>query len=578
MKKTLTKFLAGVLAAGLLAGCSGNGGGAATPTPAASSGTEQTAEATTPAAPAETKDAITILKEMPEASNLIEPKGAKKGNVTMGPDSDKKTMVATGAMTFETLDPFYTNGVEARRIGAAWSEPMWNTALGSPDDVSSIVKDWTVSEDGYTVDWELYDNIYDFEGNHITASDLQWFYDKYVEQRTLANIKSFVATGEYTGQMVLNYRNYPGFLSRSAASIVAVSQAEYEKNPERFRSDPVGTGPYHCIQFASGNSATFEQTYKYWGDRENVPLHLRANVDVIRYDVILEQQQIQAALETNTIQVYDIQASTAEDFINNGKVKVWKFPTSWPVVFILNSTAGGMFENNPDFRKAIAYAIDYEQVCQAATKGTGNPMPTFGSESLVGYQKEWEKDGNHAYYDVDLAKEYLKKAGVEPGTVTLRTITNSNSDLLVVVQANLADIGVGMEIQLQDEVQFLVNRFSANLNEWDMCFYGTVPNGFIMTSFYNLFNIEAYNFGAIYGAKDQELHDLMMDALYDQTPEKISKVYFNHLDKMYYIPLYQTSNWVGAYDKIEQPVADLSWKVYPQSCYFADDYDVYYNG
>ena len=83
------------------------------------------------------------------------------------------------------------------------------------------------------------DNIYDFEGNHITAADLQWFYDKYCEQRTLANIKSFVATGEYTGQMVLNYRNYPGFLSRSAASIVAVSQAEYEKNPERFRSDPV---------------------------------------------------------------------------------------------------------------------------------------------------------------------------------------------------------------------------------------------------------------------------------------------------------------------------------------------------
>ncbi|MBQ1468845.1 MAG: hypothetical protein IIZ27_10245, partial [Solobacterium sp.] len=370
MKKTLTKFLAGIIAAGLLAGCSGNGGGAATPAPAASSGTEQTAEATTPAAPAETKDAITILKEMPEASNLIEPTGTKKGNVTMGPDSDKKTMVATGAMTFETLDPFYTNGVEARRIGAAWSEPMWNTALGSPDDVSSIVKDWTVSEDGYTVDWELYDNIYDFEGNHITAADLQWFYDKYCEQRTLANIKSFVATGEYTGQMVLNYRNYPGFLSRSAASIVAISQAEYEKDPERFRSDPVGTGPYHCIKFASGNSATFEQTYKYWGDRENVPLHLRANVDVIRYDVILEQQQIQTALETNTIQVYDIQASTAEDFIKNGKVKVWKFPTSWPVVFILNSTAGGMFENNPDFRKAIAYAIDYDAVCMSATKGT----------------------------------------------------------------------------------------------------------------------------------------------------------------------------------------------------------------
>ena len=577
MKKNLTKFLAGLLAAGLLTACSGGGttpsGGGSTPS--GGGDTPATAETT---GGGEAQDAITILKNMPEASNLITPTGEKKGNVTMGPDSDKKTMVASGAMTFETLDPFYTNGVEARRIGNVWSEPMWNTALGSPDDVSSILKTWTVSEDGFTVDWELYDNIYDFEGNHITASDLQWFYDKYTTERTLANIESFVATGEYTGQMVLRYANYPGFLSRSAASIVAVSQAEYEKNPERFRSDPVGTGFYRCIKFTSGNSATFQQTYNYWGDVENVPLHLRANVDVVRYDVILEQQQIQTALETNTIQIYDIQASTAEDFINSGKVNVWKFPTSWPVVLILNSTAGGMFENNPDFRKAIAYAIDYDAVCLTATKGTGNPMPTFGSESLVGYQKEWEEEGNHIVHDVEKAKEYLEKAGIKPNTVTLRTITNGGTETLVVIQACLAEIGVGMDIQLQDEVQFLTNRFSANLNEWDMCYYGTVPNGFIMTSFYNLFNINAYNFGAIYGAKDQELHDLMIDALYDQTPEKINKVYYNHLDKMYYVPLYQTSNWVGAYSKIEQPVADLSWKVYPQACYFADDYDVFYEG
>ena len=577
MKKNLTKFLAGLLAAGLLTACSGGGttpsGGGSTPS--GGGDTPATAETT---GGGEAQDAITILKNMPEASNLITPTGEKKGNVTMGPDSDKKTMVASGAMTFDTLDPFYTNGVEARRIGNVWSEPMWNTALGSPDDVSSILKTWTVSEDGFTVDWELYDNIYDFEGNHITASDLQWFYDKYTTERTLANIESFVATGEYTGQMVLRYANYPGFLSRSAASIVAVSQAEYEKNPERFRSDPVGTGFYRCIKFTSGNSATFQQTYNYWGDVENVPLHLRANVDVVRYDVILEQQQIQTALETNTIQIYDIQASTAEDFINSGKVNVWKFPTSWPVVLILNSTAGGMFENNPDFRKAIAYAIDYDAVCLTATKGTGNPMPTFGSESLVGYQKEWEEEGNHIVHDVEKAKEYLEKAGIKPNTVTLRTITNGGTETLVVIQACLAEIGVGMDIQLQDEVQFLTNRFSANLNEWDMCYYGTVPNGFIMTSFYNLFNINAYNFGAIYGAKDQELHDLMIDALYDQTPEKINKVYYNHLDKMYYVPLYQTSNWVGAYSKIEQPVADLSWKVYPQACYFADDYDVFYEG
>ena len=63
-------------------------------------------------------------------------------------------------------------------------------------------------------------------------------------------------------------------------------------------------------------------------------------------------QQIQTALETNTIQVYDISASTAEDFINeNGSVKVLKYPCSWPVLLTLNSAPGAVFENNPTLRK-----------------------------------------------------------------------------------------------------------------------------------------------------------------------------------------------------------------------------------
>ena len=389
MSKSLKRLLAGVMAVGLLAGCSGNGG-ASTPAPAATSGTEQTAEATTPAA--ETKDAITILKEMDVVNSVPAPTGSKKGNVTMGPDSDKKTMVATGAMTFETLDPFYTNGVEANRIGNVYAQQMFYTELGQPAEVSPILKSWTISEDGYTVDWELYDNIYDHEGNHLTASDLVWFYNRFTTEanRTLPNLTSFEQTGEYTGRFTMLYAYYPSFLTRACQSMWLISQAEYEKNPERVRNDPVGTGPYHCIKFQSGASATFEQTYNYWGDLEALPAHLQAHVDVIRYDVILEQQQIQTALETNTIQIYDIQASTAEDFINNGKVNVWKLPSSWPVALILNSTAGGMFENNQAFRKAIAYAIDYDAVCLTATKGTGQPMHTFGFDGLVGYNTDWE--------------------------------------------------------------------------------------------------------------------------------------------------------------------------------------------
>jgi hypothetical protein len=124
MKKSLRKVFAGLLAAGLLAGCSGNGGS----TPAQSASTEtKEPEQTQEAAPV--SDAIETLKNM-ETLTVPTPKGTKKGNVTMGPDSDKKTMVASGAMTFETLDPFFINGIEGMRIGSVYLDRMWVTAVG----------------------------------------------------------------------------------------------------------------------------------------------------------------------------------------------------------------------------------------------------------------------------------------------------------------------------------------------------------------------------------------------------------------------------------------------------------------
>ena len=561
-------IISALTAALLLAGCSQSA-------PSQPSSTSQASSE--PAATEETQfsPAIQTLREMETLTKPVAT-GEKKGNVTMGPDSDKKTMVASGAMTFETLDPFFINGIEGMRIGSVYLDKMWVTAVGEPNEIGILVKDWSIQDDNMTIDWEIYDNIYDFEGNHITASDLDWFYNKYIETRAMANLTDFHMTGEYTGQLTLKNPYYPGFLANATGNIVAISQAEYEKDPERFRNDPVGTGQYRCIDFKSGATATFMQTYNWWGDPEKLPGHLKANVDVVRYDVILEQQQIQTALETNTIQIYDISASTAEDFVNSGKVKVMKYPCSWPVLLTLNSAPGAVFENNPTLRKAIAYAIDYDALALAATKGTGSGMTTFGYEGLVGYNKEWEKPGNHISYDPEKAAQLLEEAGYKPGELKLRFITNQNSEANLVIQASLAAIGVDFEINVMDEVQYLDARFAAVQNEWDVCGYAMSPNGFLMNGFYMLCDITRLATGAAYGNKDQELHDLMMDALYDQTQEKIDKVYYALEDKMYYVPEYQYNNWVGAYEKIEAGYPETGFKIFPQSCIFADDYDVYY--
>jgi ABC-type transport system substrate-binding protein len=318
----------------------------------------------------------------------------------------------------------------------------------------------------------------------------------------------------------------------------------------------------------------FQQTYNYWGDFSRLPAHRQPHVDVVAFDVITEDSQIQTALATNGIQLGEISSSVAEDFKKDGSVQVFQFPQAYPSVYVLNMYPGSVFADNPALREAVAYALDMDSICRAETRGTGKNNGTYGFDGLAGYNTAWE----HKYweYDVEKAKAKLKEAGYTPGRLKLRILTNGGINGLTVAQANLADIGVGLEINLQEETQFLTTRTQPNLLTWDMCMYGTVPRGFMMNVFNSLNDIRMYDWGTMGGTKDQALFDLTQKVLYDQTRENIDAVFKATIEKLNYIPLYQGFDFVGTNNKIEAPIRGNDQETAAHASLFADDYDIYY--
>jgi ABC-type transport system substrate-binding protein len=157
--------------------------------------------------------------------------GVKKGNVTMGPGSDKKTYVAIASKSFETLDPFYLSGAVASRMGYALFEKLWDIEYGGSKEVGILVKNWSVSDDGYKIDAELYDNITDWQGNKITAADVVWSYTHFLTLKTLRYFDSIEKTGDLSVRITLKDRYYPGFLITALGQVVIVSQKAYEANP-----------------------------------------------------------------------------------------------------------------------------------------------------------------------------------------------------------------------------------------------------------------------------------------------------------------------------------------------------------
>ena len=98
-------------------------------------------------------------------------------------------------------------------------------------------------------------------------------------------------------------------------------------------------------------------------------------------------------------------------------------------------------------RLAIAHAVDWEAACEAAGAGVIQPAQSCLASTVFAYQPQGIYD-----YDPELAKEYLAEAGNPDGFAVKATIgeTATTMRMMEIIQANLADVGIALEIEIVD--------------------------------------------------------------------------------------------------------------------------------
>ncbi len=257
--------------------------------------------------------------------------------------------------------------------------------------------------------------------------------------KTASGIK---ATDPATVEITLTKpdKRLPYILAMMFGSVIP---AESPLDATEFAKAPIGTGPYHLVEYKQGSIARFEQNADYWGSAPaNAGVEIRIGLDA---NTQLQQTEAnQLDLMSDPIPGGSFTAAVNDP---NFKDRVLR-RTDVATFYVSIDTSGpDKALANVKVRQAMNYAVDKANLVRIQN-GRGGPATCILPPPMPGYDKSCDPYP----HDVDKAKALMKEAGYEAGfKTTLYTYTDDTVKAQAeAVQQDLAQIGITVDIVQQE--------------------------------------------------------------------------------------------------------------------------------
>jgi peptide/nickel transport system substrate-binding protein len=204
---------------------------------------------------------------------------------------------------------------------------------------------------------------------------------------------------------------------------------------EWLRTNAAGSGPYILRRWTPNETVILEANKDYWNQ---APKMIRV---IMRH--VPESQTARLMLEKGDIDIANaLTAPDVKSFVGNAKFSVDQVKVGGFYVLAMN--AGREPLSKPEVREALAYGIDYKNIATTILGPYGRqrnvPVPEDWAGAIA--NPDWS-------FQPEKAKALLASAGYPNGfTLTLKTIAQPpRVDMATAIQANLAQIGVKVEIK-----------------------------------------------------------------------------------------------------------------------------------
>ncbi|MDR1573485.1 MAG: ABC transporter substrate-binding protein [Clostridiales Family XIII bacterium] len=438
-----------------------------------------------------------------------------------------------------------TSGVKTKRV-MVYETLFW---LDYDGELQPILAKSYESLGGGKYSVELFDYIYDSEGNHMTASDIVYTLDRYIEDgqnlATYATLTEYYATGDYTLEFVYEPETVGQFVTL-ITNMHCVTQAAWEGSGDEMSSYPIGTAGYVLVpeESTAGSIYVFKKRDSYWQTDERYICDYNKNtLDKLTAKIITDTSTLAIALETGEIDFAADIASADQGLFTNADGTaadgyIMLEGTNNAFTHLLFNAGPNSPTRDINLRKAISYAIDaaacsyaaygvFGQVCFAAT----NPGLSDADENMG--------NGNYFPYDVARAKELVAQSAYKGETLKMLVQPiKTVSDSAPLIQQYCAEIGVNIELLEYDMALYRTTRTDETGLEYDIELYGAAGAGdvYVYTSLKELDGKNYRNGVSHVFTEDPELQRLYNAASDVETHSAESvKAFLDYLEEQCYV-------------------------------------------
>lgn len=457
------------------------------------------------------------------------------GSTDPGGAEAKDTLVIAVDADISGLDPFAQN----TSLQNTYTILMYDSLLALDPVTGDIVPGLSESYDIISATeyvFHLRQGVKFHDGSELKASDVKFSIERAAASTGMASKVSQIdrveVEDDYTVRIFLNTPSTTILNNLAFCGTSIMSEAWCNEHKDSFKHN--GTGPYIFREWNSGESIVFERNDDYWGEP--------GVMKTLKFVVMTEANSRTIALETGEI---DVNASPAaidlDRFESAPDIEVYSVPSTQVNYFAMNNLMSPT--NDVNVRRAIAHAINKQDLISVTLEGRGTPMST-----IVGAGQQYSDTSIPQYeYDLKKAEEYLAAAGYPDGfdmEISVRSFNVTNAE---VIQAQLGQIGINVKIRQMEGAAYtdlaMSEKMQATCAEWQPA--TSDADNPLRNLLYSQSKASS---------NDSRYHNPEFDALIDEAiqetdPEKAQKLYSEAQQLIYedvpIIPLY-SPNWTVA--------------------------------